>query len=105
MTTLFWRYGYSALRRGGYHGARARRFWLNVTLVFLVGLLVLLRVWPSLRATVANASSRTLTFQAIPHYPNCAAAHAAGPAPIHSGEPSHRPDANNDGTACTRYPK
>ncbi|GAA3044682.1 excalibur calcium-binding domain-containing protein [Actinokineospora globicatena] len=36
------------------------------------------------------------------YYANCAAARAAGAAPIHRGEPGYRPalDRNNDGTAC-----
>ena len=35
-------------------------------------------------------------------YPNCAAARAAGVAPIHIGEPGYRPelDGDRDGVAC-----
>src|SRR5437868_10323828 len=40
------------------------------------------------------------------YYPNCAAARAAGMAPIHIGEPGYRPalDADNDGIACEPIP-
>ncbi|MEU7143940.1 excalibur calcium-binding domain-containing protein [Nocardia sp. NPDC046473] len=36
------------------------------------------------------------------YYPNCAAARAAGAAPMHRGEPGYRPplDRDNDGIAC-----
>ncbi|HTK80085.1 MAG TPA: excalibur calcium-binding domain-containing protein [Rhizomicrobium sp.] len=107
MTTLLWRYGYSALRAGGYRGARARRFWLNLTMIVLLALLILLRVWPSLHAAVANAAPQTLSLQTTTYYPNCAAARAAGAAPIHSGQSGYRSelDSDNDGTACEPYPK
>ena len=40
------------------------------------------------------------------YYPNCAAARAAGMAPIHIGQPGYRPalDADNDGIACEPIP-
>lgn len=36
------------------------------------------------------------------YYPNCAAARAAGAAPMHRGDPGYRPplDRDNDGIAC-----
>jgi uncharacterized membrane protein YdfJ with MMPL/SSD domain len=39
------------------------------------------------------------------YYPNCAAARAAGVAPIMIGRPGYRPelDADNDGIACEPY--
>lgn len=39
------------------------------------------------------------------YYPNCAAARAAGVAPIYAGQPGYRPglDADNDGIACEPY--
>jgi len=39
------------------------------------------------------------------YYPNCAAARAAGAAPIHIGEPGYAPwlDADGDGVACEPY--
>lgn len=39
------------------------------------------------------------------YYPNCAAARAAGAAPIRRGEPGYRPalDRDNDGVACEPY--
>jgi hypothetical protein len=40
-----------------------------------------------------------------PYYPRCAAARAAGVAPLHVGEPGYRPqlDADRDGIACEPY--
>ncbi|HEX2760329.1 MAG TPA: excalibur calcium-binding domain-containing protein [Rhizomicrobium sp.] len=39
------------------------------------------------------------------YYPNCAAARAAGAAPLRFGEPGYRPplDADGDGVACEPY--
>ena len=39
------------------------------------------------------------------YYPNCAAARAAGAAPIYVGQPGYRPglDADNDGIACEPF--
>jgi len=39
------------------------------------------------------------------YYPNCAAARAAGAAPIYRGQPGYRPalDRDNDGVACEPY--
>lgn len=39
------------------------------------------------------------------YYPNCAAARAAGAAPIHFGDPGYRAslDADGDGVACEPY--
>ncbi len=39
------------------------------------------------------------------YYPNCAAARAAGAAPIYRGQPGYRAglDADNDGIACEPY--
>jgi hypothetical protein len=41
------------------------------------------------------------------HYPNCAAARAAGAAPVRRGEPGYRPelDLNGDGIACEPNPR
>lgn len=41
-----------------------------------------------------------------PYYPNCAAARAAGAAPIKRDEPGYREelDADDDGVACEPYP-
>jgi hypothetical protein len=41
------------------------------------------------------------------YFPNCAAARAAGVAPIYAGQPGYRPglDADNDGIACEPYRK
>jgi endonuclease G len=59
-------------------------------------------------APVANAAPTTTTPTPAPatgsdvYYPNCAAARAAGAAPIYQGQPGYRPplDRDNDGIAC-----
>lgn len=52
----------------------------------------------------ADPEARRRT-EASAYYPNCAAARAAGAAPIYSGEPGYRPnlDGDSDGIACEPY--
>lgn len=49
--------------------------------------------------------SGRLAASAHVYYPRCAAARAAGAAPIYRGEPGYRSalDADNDGIACEPY--
>ena len=60
-------------------------------------------------APLANAAPTTTSPTPAPatggsdvYYPNCAAARAAGAAPIHKGQPGYRPglDRDGDGIAC-----
>jgi endonuclease G len=59
-------------------------------------------------APLAHAAPSTTTPSPAPttgstvYYPNCAAACAAGAAPIYRGQPGYRPplDRDNDGIAC-----
>lgn len=52
-----------------------------------------------------DASTPPLAFQTSVYYPNCAAAHAAGVAPIREGQPGYRTelDRDDDGVACEPY--
>jgi len=52
--------------------------------------------------TAAASSDLATTGPAAVYYPNCAAARAAGKAPLHRGDPGYRPglDANGDAVAC-----
>jgi hypothetical protein len=106
MSMLPYRYGYSAFRAGGYRAACARRFWLNVAVAFLTVLVIVMRVWPSIRYATANGSPAMSKIQNSAYYPNCAAVRAAGAAPIYLGQPAYRPqlDADRDGIACEQYP-
>jgi hypothetical protein len=58
-------------------------------------------------APLANAAPTTTSPSPAPggsdaYYPNCAAARAAGAAPIYKGQPGYRPglDRDGDGIAC-----
>ena len=53
----------------------------------------------------AMSRTRAATSMTEVYYPNCAAARAAGAAPIYAGQPGYRPglDADNDGIACEPY--
>jgi hypothetical protein len=69
-------------------------FWL-----FLVVVMAATAKWISLQ-TLSFAEPQSGVAEI--HYRNCAAARAAGAAPIHIGEPGYEPrlDADNDGIAC-----
>lgn len=49
-----------------------------------------------------GGSPQDSTPESATYYPNCAAARAAGAAPMHRGEPGYRPglDGDHDGVAC-----
>jgi Excalibur calcium-binding domain len=85
-----------------YRDGRARRLlekWVAAlaiaSLIFICLLLAAQFDWIS-AATPSRPSDAGI------YYPDCAAARAAGAAPIHIGEPGYRPelDADSDGTAC-----
>ena len=52
--------------------------------------------------TKSNQSAAEHPAQSSVYYKNCAAAIAAGAAPLHRGEPGYRPglDSDGDGVAC-----
>jgi len=53
----------------------------------------------------AVITARSQAVEPDVYYPNCAAARAAGTAPIYAGQPGYRPglDADRDGIACEPY--
>ncbi len=53
-------------------------------------------------APTTNAPTPPPTDGSSVYYPNCAAARAAGVAPLHRGDPGYRPglDRDGDGIAC-----
>jgi hypothetical protein len=57
---------------------------------------------PAPPASPATAPPATTGAPGEPYYSNCAAARAAGAAPLHQGEPGYRSglDGDHDGTAC-----
>ncbi len=62
--------------------------------------------WPTDGANSGvDAQMALVQMDRIAYYPNCAAARAAGVAPIQRGEPGYRSrlDADNDGIACEPY--
>jgi len=66
------------------------------------------QVGPDLKSalTVVGSSHEDLkTVESSVYYPNCAAARAAGVAPLHRGEPGYRQglDGDSDGKACEPY--
>jgi hypothetical protein len=79
--------------------------------VFVFSALVAIAAWnyapQATRAWKAAAMPwQTLErFEHSAYYPNCAAARAAGVAPIHRGQPGYRDelDADEDGVACEPY--
>jgi hypothetical protein len=85
-----------------YRDGRARRLlekWAAALAIasFIFICLLLAAQFDWISAGTPSRSGDTGTY-----YPDCAAARAAGAAPIHVGEPGYRPelDADGDGTAC-----
>ena len=76
-------------------------FWL----LLLVAMVAVRNQFPL--QTLSSAESVSQPGLAEIHYRNCAAARAAGAAPIHIGEPGYEPrlDADNDGIACEPWPR
>jgi len=72
-----------------------RRWWRIVIVGLAIGIGI----------AIASSHYEFPTFKRTVYYPNCAAARAAGAAPIRAGEPGYRPelDADNDGIACEPY--
>ncbi|MBC6982905.1 excalibur calcium-binding domain-containing protein [Caulobacter sp. 17J80-11] len=57
---------------------------------------------PSARPAAPSQSSSGRSGGGTPSYPNCAAARAAGAAPVYRGQPGYGPhlDRDNDGIGC-----
>ena len=90
------------------HGARdrLRRFAEKVAAALAIAAFVyagLFMIGHFKEAMDLAAQSRSVA--ADVYYPNCAAARAAGVAPIMIGQPGYRPelDADGDGIACEPY--
>lgn len=87
--------------------AKRRRSWyvqrVVINLLMIVLLLAVITVaWIYVPQWAREMQARERSV----YYPNCAAARAAGAAPIRIGEPGYRPelDADNDGIACEPVP-
>jgi hypothetical protein len=54
---------------------------------------------------IVSGASRGRRSASEPYFPNCAAARAAGAAPLYRGAPGYRPqlDGDDDGVACEPY--
>ena len=85
-------------RRHGRRGRRGSAYPLIVAGLGMVGCYAVLSPDEAHRATNANRAQSA-------YYPSCAAARAAGVAPIAEGEPGYREelDADGDGVACEPY--
>jgi len=101
-----------SLQRQEYYARRAerrrarihKRLWIGaVAFAFVAGALAAQILLP---LHVAPASADTLRIERSVFYRNCAAARAAGVAPIYEGQPGYRSglDADGDGVACEPYP-
>jgi hypothetical protein len=84
------------VRLGPYYKARQRRKSLSLVAKVLGAAVV-----AGLAIGVAAREGGIVA----PYYPQCAAARAAGVAPLRIGEPGYRPelDADSDGIACEPY--
>ncbi len=89
-----------------YRDGRARRLlekWVAAlaiaSLIFICLLLAAEFDWTSAGSAPPRSGNMNI------YYPNCAAARAAGAAPVHIGQPGYRPelDADGDGTACEPF--
>jgi hypothetical protein len=95
-----------SIQAGHGPGDRLRRFAEKVTAALAIAAFVyagLFMIGHFKEAMDLAAQSRSVA--ADVYYPNCAAARAAGVAPIMIGQPGYRPelDADGDGIACEPY--
>jgi hypothetical protein len=102
------RYEYYARRAANYRAARTRRFWSRIV-SFFVFIVVILAVaaWSEHGRAVMQADPAVQKIEQSVYYPNCAAARAAGAAPINEGQPGYRAelDGDDDGIACEPWPR
>jgi Excalibur calcium-binding domain len=85
--------------------ARLRRLLEKFALALAGAALLSTFLFTLVHLNKAVNTLRTDTAGADVYYPNCAAARAAGAAPIYAGQPGYRPglDADSDGIACEPY--
>lgn len=116
MTTPLQRYEYYAQRSERVRRAHTRRLLINVGVFVLLAVLFLARFWSAAPPVEADASPNAQSDADTPpnsqniedtvYYRDCAAARAAGAAPIYAGEPGYREgmDGDDDGIACEWHP-
>jgi hypothetical protein len=97
--------GRAARRRSNY----IQRRLINAAAFIIAALIFLIPIWRVMQESpTASAAEykQTLMIERSVYYPNCAAARAAGKAPIDEGQPGYRGglDADDDGVACEPYP-
>ncbi len=104
MTTPLERYEYYAVRTDRIDAARARRTWVNLVVLLTLALIPLASLW-FVSSSQPLSPEETLAIEKSVYYPNCAAARAAGKAPIFEGQPGYRSelDRNGDGIACEPF--
>ena len=93
-------------RAKSYRNRRARRLAEKLAAALMLAALVSAGLFSILRIHGAVEKFAQAQYRATDiYYPNCAAARAAGAAPIYVGQPGYRPglDADNDGIACEPF--
>ena len=87
------------------NSARLRRLLEKFALAIAGGVLLSIFLFTLVHVNEAVNRFRADSAGADVYYPNCAAARAAGAAPIYAGQPGYRPglDADSDGIACEPY--
>jgi len=84
---------------------RAQRLQARLVGLLLAGATLMVPYfWPEAFGSVTERNAHPVVMADV-YYRNCAAARAAGAAPLYRGQPGYRPelDADNDGIACEPY--
>jgi hypothetical protein len=93
-------------RAKSYRDRRVRRLFEKLAAALMLAALVSAGLFSILHIHGAVENFEGAQYRAVDvYYPNCAAARAAGAAPIYLGQPGYRPglDADNDGIACEPF--
>jgi len=101
-------YEYYARRAAERRAAHTNRILRRVGGFFLTLALGLgYALWAVHRSEAIAADPEIQKVEQSVYYRNCAAARAAGAAPINEGQPGYRPelDGDNDGVACEPWPR